>query len=121
MDQVTKLIEQIEKLQLELGTMKKASNERCERDQRETQGTQTDAESEMQRDQRESQAAAETPGRSAETTEDANVGDDRTTHEANTVAEEHSALQAENPESPRVRAEFAATSRSAACFISRER
>ena len=50
----------------------------------------------MPRDQRESQAAAETSGSSAETTEDATVGDDRTTHEANTVAEEHSALQAEN-------------------------
>ena len=58
--------------------MKVASNERCERDQRE------------------SQTAAETSGSSAETTEDATVGDDRTTHEANTVAEEHSALQAEN-------------------------
>ena len=33
---------------------------------------------------------------SAETTADANVGNDRTTHEANTVAEAHSALQAEN-------------------------
>ena len=31
-----------------------------------------------------------------QTTADANVGNDRTTHEANTVAEAHSALQAEN-------------------------
>ena len=95
-DQVTELIDQFEELQLGLGTMKMASNERCERDQRESQGTQTDAESEMPRDQRESQTAAETSGSSAETTEDATVGDDRTTHEANTVAEGHSALQAEN-------------------------
>ena len=38
----------------------------------------------------------ETLGISAQTTEDANVGNDRTTHDANTVAEAHSALQAEN-------------------------
>ena len=71
------LYDHIEELQLELGTMKMASNERCERDQREPQ------------------KAAET-GISAQTTVDAHVGDDRTTHEANTVAEAHSALQAEN-------------------------
>ena len=76
--------------------MKTASNERREREKQESQGTQTDAESEMPRDQRELQTAAETPGISAQTTADANVGEDRTTHEANTVGEAHSALQAEN-------------------------
>ena len=65
--------------------MKKASHERRERDQRESQGRHSDVESEGPR------TAAETPGISMQPMEDASVGGDRTTHEANTVAEALSA------------------------------
>ena len=86
----------IAELQQEHATMKKASAERCARDQGDSQATQTDAASELPWDQRESQAAVEASGISAPTRVAANVVDDRTTQDANILSEGHSALQVEN-------------------------